>query len=77
MGEVYRAHDERLEREVAIKVLHSSDEADVRLRLFREARAAAAVNHPTVCQIYEIGEADEQLFMPMEPGPSSGRSRLE
>ena len=57
MGVVYAARDERLERTVALKTMSSlaSDET-ARKRFWREARAAASVNHPNVCQIYEIGE---------------------
>ena len=65
MGEVYRAHDPRLDRDIALKVVSSSalDDADVRLRLLREARAAAALNHPNVCTIHEVGEVDGQLYI--------------
>lgn len=57
MGEVYRAHDPRLQRDVAIKVLPSSFTADPeRLRRFQqEARAVAALNHPNIVSIYDIG----------------------
>jgi serine/threonine protein kinase len=67
MGEVYRALDPRLEREVAIKVLRSlASSTEAQARLWREARAAASVSHPGVCQIYDVGESDEQLFIVME-----------
>src|SRR5688572_22827825 len=67
MGEVYRALDPRLERQVAIKVIRSlSSNAEAQARLWREARAAASVSHPGVCQIYDVGESDEQLFIVME-----------
>ena len=67
MGEVYRALDPRLEREVAIKVIRSlSSNAETQARLWREARAAASVSHPGICQIYDVGESDEQLFIVME-----------
>jgi serine/threonine protein kinase/Tol biopolymer transport system component len=58
MGEVYRAHDARLSRDVAIKVLPPSFSSDAdRLRRFaQEARAAAALNHPNILAIYDIGE---------------------
>src|SRR5208283_5523087 len=58
MGEVYRAHDSRLNRIVAIKVLPTSYSADgERLQRFvQEARAAAALNHPNILSIFDIGE---------------------
>src|SRR5262245_26013638 len=67
MGVVYAARDERLERWVAVKMLPGleSDER-ARQRLWREARTAASVNHPNVCQIYEIGEEAGRLFIAME-----------
>ncbi len=67
MGVVYSARDERLHRGVAIKTMSSlaSDET-ARQRFWREARAAASVNHPNVCQIYEIGEHQGELFIAME-----------
>jgi len=68
MGEVYRAHDARLERDVAIKIvpLAALDDADSRRRLVREARAAAALNHPHICTIHEVGEHDGQTYIVME-----------
>ena len=68
MGEVYRAHDERLDREVAIKVLPSTSFEDpvARARLLQEARAAAALNHPHICTVHEVGEADGQAYIVME-----------
>jgi len=67
MGTVYVARDETLGRKVAIKTIRQ-DVADAmtRKRLWREARAAASVNHPHVCQIYEVGEVDGDLFLAME-----------
>ena len=57
MGDVYRALDPRLEREVAIKVIRSlSSSTEAQARLCREARAAASVSHPGVCQIYDVGD---------------------
>ena len=60
MGEVYRAHDARLDRTVAIKVLPTSFSADRdRLQRFaQEARAAAALNHPNILSIFDIGDDD-------------------
>src|SRR5262245_21640556 len=57
MGEVYRAHDARLGRDVAIKVLPAAFSADPdRLRRFeQEARAAAALNHPNILTVHEVG----------------------
>src|SRR5262245_55114677 len=68
MGEVYRAWDQRLERDVAVKVLplHLTHDPVARERLHREARAAAALDHPFVCKIFEIGEQNDTLFIVME-----------
>jgi serine/threonine protein kinase/tetratricopeptide (TPR) repeat protein len=65
MGVVYAARDERLNRIVALKKM-SAMTTDARARLWREARVAASVNHPNVCQVYEIGEDDGELFIAME-----------
>jgi serine/threonine protein kinase/tetratricopeptide (TPR) repeat protein len=68
MGEVYRARDEQLDRDVAVKVLPASsfDDPTARARLVREARAAAALNHPNICTVHEVGEADGQAYIAME-----------
>src|SRR6185436_5989706 len=60
MGEVYRARDPQLERELAIKVLapQLARNADALARFEREAKAASALDHPHIVHIYEIGEAD-------------------
>jgi TolB-like protein/Tfp pilus assembly protein PilF/predicted Ser/Thr protein kinase len=68
MGEVYRARDEKLNRDVAIKVLPAalSQNADRLRRFEQEAQAAAALNHPNIAHIYEIGEHDGMHFIAME-----------
>src|SRR5688572_7863003 len=67
MGVVYAARDEVLERSVALKTMSSlTNDETARKRFWREARAAASVNHPNVCQIYEIGEQGGELFIAME-----------
>jgi tetratricopeptide (TPR) repeat protein/TolB-like protein len=68
MGTVYRAHDSRLNRDVALKFLpsHLSADPQARDRLLVEARAAAALEHPNVCVIHEIGETtDGRPFIAM------------
>jgi serine/threonine-protein kinase len=68
MGEVYRARDTRLGREVAIKVLPATVLADqtARTQLLREARLAASLNHPHICTIYEVGETGGEVYLAME-----------
>ena len=68
MGEVYRAHDSRLDRTVAVKVLPASFSADrERLQRFaQEARAAAALNHPNILSIFDIGEAQGSPYVVSE-----------
>jgi serine/threonine protein kinase len=65
MGIVFAAEDESLGRRVAVKTIAEPDEA-ARKRFRREARAAAGVNHPNICQVYEIGEDGGHLFIAME-----------
>ncbi len=69
MGTVYLARDQRLDRLVAVKVLHAEDmgDADKSARFMREARTAAAIRHPNVATIYEVGETPEGVpFIVME-----------
>ena len=68
MGEVYRARDTKLGREVAIKVLPASLSRDpvARERLRREAVAAAGLDHPFICKVFEIGDTSGHLFIVME-----------
>jgi serine/threonine protein kinase len=68
MGEVYKARDVRLDRDVAIKVLASALAADARFkeRFEREARVVASLNHPHICTLYDIGEHDGATFLVME-----------
>ncbi|MEX0881195.1 MAG: protein kinase [Thermoanaerobaculia bacterium] len=68
MGEVYRARDERLKREVAIKVLPAelASDPERRERFEREARAASALSHPNILTIYDIGTSDSTVYIAME-----------
>jgi Tol biopolymer transport system component len=68
MGEVYRARDPRLERDVAIKVLpeHYVDDADSLSRFQAEAKAIAALSHPNIVAIFDTGQLDDQLYVVTE-----------
>lgn len=68
MGAVYKAHDEKLDRIVAIKLLASDaiPQEDRRRRFLQEARAASALNHPHILTIFDIGDADGKPFIAME-----------
>ena len=68
MGVVYRARDEKLDREVALKVLPPAFTADEerRRRFLREARSAAAVVHPNIATVFEVDESDGLIFLAME-----------
>src|SRR6266404_9664314 len=80
MGEVYRAKDTRLGRDVAIKVLqqHLSSDPDVKQRFDREARAISSLQHPNICSLFDIGahEGHEYLVMEYLEGESLSK-RLE
>src|SRR5262245_38585997 len=67
MGEVYRGHDTRLRRHVAVKVVHPHllDPTSIG-RLRRDARALATLGHPNVASVYELGEAEGTSFIVME-----------
>jgi Tol biopolymer transport system component len=91
MGEVYRARDSRLNREVAVKVLppEVASDADRRQRFEQEARAASALNHPGIVTVYDVGTSNGTFFITMElvegetlrellaAGPLSTRRTLE
>ena len=66
MGVVYAAHDEQLDRPVAIKTWRSQADASARDSLLREARAAASVSHPNICQLYDLGEHEGEFYIAME-----------
>src|SRR5690242_13289145 len=68
MGEVYRARDTRLGREVAIKVLpsHLSSNPDLKTRFEREAKAISGLNHPHICTLHDVGHQDGVDFLVME-----------
>lgn len=67
MGVVYKAEDTRLERTVALKFLlsHLITDEDGRRRFIREAKAAASLDHPNICTVYEIDEAEGKIFIAM------------
>ncbi len=67
MGTVYRAEDTKLQRDVALKVLRAERGAkDLRRRFLREARVAAALDHPNICAIYEVGEDADHSYIAMQ-----------
>lgn len=81
MGTVYQAHDLGLERGVAVKVLHREIAQDPRMveRFFREARAAAHVNHPNLAHVYYVGHEGPHSFFAMEyvPGQNLEQAVVE
>jgi serine/threonine protein kinase/tetratricopeptide (TPR) repeat protein len=68
MGVVYRAHDKKLDRNVALKFLppHLTATNEDKQRFIQEAKAAAALNHPNICTVYSVEEHDDQQFISME-----------
>ena len=67
MGVVYKAEDTKLQRKVALKFLPSelTHIPDVKERFMREAQAAAALDHPNICTVYEFDEAEDKAFISM------------
>jgi serine/threonine protein kinase len=68
MGVVYRAYDELLHRDVALKVVNKSSAIDTSTgqNLLQEARASSALSHPNICTIHEVGETEGELYIVME-----------
>ena len=68
MGEVYRARDTRLDRSVAIKILHShlSCSPELKMRFDREARTLSSLSHPHICSLYDVGKDGDVEFLVME-----------
>jgi serine/threonine protein kinase len=71
MGEVYRARDTRLDRNVAVKILkilpsHLSENGLAKQRFDREARAISSLNHPNICTLYDVGHQDGVDYLVME-----------
>jgi TolB-like protein len=66
MGDVYRAHDTKLDRFVALKLVLDSGSDRTGDRVLREARAASALNHPNICTLYEVGEFGSRPYLAME-----------
>ena len=68
MGTVFRAFDRNLDRQVAIKLMHShfARQPEFRRRLIQEAQTAAKLDHPSIVRIYDFGESDLGLFITME-----------
>jgi eukaryotic-like serine/threonine-protein kinase len=75
-GKVYLAHDPKLDRDVAVKLLAASADEEIRARFRLEARAIAALRHPNIIELYDYsGESGEELFLALEYIP--GRSLFE
>src|SRR5512146_3222847 len=68
MGEVYRARDTRLGRDVAVKVLpqHQGADAELRARFEREARMVSSLNHPHICTLHDVGREGDTDYLVME-----------
>ena len=63
---VYRAHDQVLQRDVALKFVAGALADEARQTLLREARAASALSHPNICTVHEVAETDGQFYIVME-----------
>ena len=66
MGVVYRARDQVLQRDVALKFLGETLAREARQLLLREARAVSALSHPNICTVHEVDEADGEFYIVME-----------
>jgi TolB-like protein/predicted Ser/Thr protein kinase len=75
MGVVYAAYDDQLDRPVAVKLLPPQPDDTARQRFWREARTAAGVSHPGICQVFEVGEAEGHAFIAMELLDGEGLDR--
>jgi len=75
MGVVYVANDDRLDREVALKMIAGLADETARSRFWREARAAASVSHPHICQVFEVDESSDGIFLTMELLEGEGLDR--
>ncbi len=78
MGSVYRAHDPRLDREIAIKLMHPylSRQPNFQERFLKEARAAARLNHPGIVKVHDSGQAGDVLYIVMEFLPGDNLKQL-
>jgi serine/threonine protein kinase len=78
MGAVFRAHDEQLDRVVALKVpFLGDDEKDARQRFYREARSAATIHHPNICPVFDVGEFRGMPFLTMAFVEGKGLDRIQ
>ena len=75
MGVVYVASDDRLDRDVALKMIAGPADETARSRFWREARAAASVSHPHICQVFEVDESGDGIFLTMELLEGEGLDR--